>query len=298
MIREHGYSERAACRLIGVDRSAFRYERADGGDAELRRRLRDLAGQRRRFGYRRLAILLRREGAVVNLKRIWRLYREERLSVRRRGGRKRALGTRAPMTVPQGADQRWSLDFVADALADGRRFRVLCVVDDFTREALATVVDTSISGARVVRELERLVAERRLPAMIVSDNGTELTSVAVLRWAEERGVEWHYIAPGKPQQNAFVESFNGRLRDECLNEHVFGSLAEARRLIEAWREDYNQVRPHGSLGGRTPDEFARCSARAKDRAEGAALPEGCAPSARSTTVPTRGKRRTDPSYPR
>jgi len=296
VMREHGYSERAACRLIGVDRSAVRYERADGGDAELRKRLRELAGQRRRFGYRRLAILLRREGAAVNLKRIWRLYREERLSVRRRGGRKRALGTRAPMTVPQGADQRWSLDFVSDALADGRRFRVLCVVDDFTREALATVVDTSISGARVVRELEHLAAGRRMPAMIVSDNGTELTSVAVLRWAEERGVEWHYIAPGKPQQNAFVESFNGRLRDECLNEHVFGSLAEARRLIEAWREDYNRVRPHGSLGGRTPEEFARYSARAKDRAEGAALLEGSAPSARSTTAPDRGKRRTGPSY--
>lgn len=297
-MREHGYSERAACRLMGVDRSAFRYERTDGGDAALRQRLRDLANQRRRFGYRRLAILLRREGAAVNLKRIWRLYRDERPSVRRRGGRKRALGTRAPMTVPQGADQRWSLDFVADALADGRRFRVLCVVDDFTREALATMVDTSISGARVVRELERLVTERRLPAMIVSDNGTELTSVAVLRWADERGIEWHYIAPGRPQQNAFVESFNGRLRDECLNEHVFTSLAEARRLIGAWREDYNQVRPHGSLGGRTPEEFARYSARAKDRAEGAALLEGSAPSARSTTVPNRAKRRTDPNYPR
>jgi putative transposase len=286
VVREHGFSERAACRLIGVDRSAFRYERDDGGDAELRGRLRDLANQRRRFGYRRLAILLRREGSAVNLKRIWRLYREERLSVRRRGGRKRALGTRAPMTVPQGADQRWSLDFVADALADGRRFRVLCVVDDFTREALATVVDTSISGARVVRELERVMAGRRLPAMIVSDNGTELTSVAVLRWAEERCVEWHYIAPGKPQQNAFVESCNGRLRDECLNEHVFGSLSEARRLIEGWRQDYNRVRPHGSLGGRTPEEFARYSARAKDRAEGAAHLEGMGhPSARLPPPP-------------
>ena len=157
-MREHGYGERAACRLIGVDRSAFRYERADGGDTELRKRLRELAGQRRRFGYRRLAILLRREGAVVNLKRIWRLYREERLSVRRRGGRKRALGTRAPMTAPQGASQRRSLGFVDDALADGRRFRVRCVVDDFTREALATLVDTSMGGARVVRELERPVA--------------------------------------------------------------------------------------------------------------------------------------------
>lgn len=201
---------------------AFRYERTDGGDAELRKRLRELTNQRRRFGYRRLAILQRREGAAVNLKRIWRLYREERLSVRRRGGRRRALGTRAPMTVPQGADQRWSLDFVADALADGRRFRMLCVVDDFTREALATMVDTSIGGARVVRELDRLAATRRLPAMIVSENGTELTSVAVLHWAEERGVEWHYIAPGKPQQNAFVESFMYGRPPRCKGERTLG----------------------------------------------------------------------------
>jgi putative transposase len=296
--REHGYSERAACGLVGVDRSAFRYERADGGDGALRQRLRELAGQRRRFGYRRLAILLRREGTAVNLKRIWRLYREERLSVRRRGGRKRALGTRAPMALPQGANQRWSLDFVADTLADGRRFRVLCIVDDFSREALATVVDTSISGVRVVRELDRLAAERCLPLMIVSDNGTELTSTAVLRWAEGRAVEWHYIAPGKPRQNAFVESFNGRLRDECLNEHVFASLAEARRLIEAWRDDYNRVPPHGSLGGRTPEEFARHGARAMQRAEGAALLEGSAPSARCATARAKGKRRTGPIYPR
>jgi putative transposase len=298
VVREHGYSERAACRLVGVDRSAFRYERADRGDDALRHRLRDLAGQRRRFGYRRLAVLLRREGTAVNLKRVWRLYREERLSVRRRGGRKRALGTRAPMAVPRAADQRWSLDFVSDALADGRRFRVLCVVDDFTREALATVVDTSIGGARVARELDRLVAERQCPAMVVSDNGTELTSTAVLRWAEERGVEWHYIAPGKPQQNAFVESFNGRFRDECLNEHVFASLAEARRLIEEWRTDYNRSRPHGSLSGRTPEEFARCSARATQRAEDAALCEGSAPSARCGTARALGKRRTDPSHHR
>lgn len=242
-----------------MDRSAFRYEGEDG-DAALRARLRALAGERRRFGYRRLAILLRREGERVNLKRVYRLYKEERLTVRRRGGRKRALGTRAPIAVPQGPNQRWSLDFVSDALADGRRFRVLCVVDDFTREALATVVDTSLSGLRVARELDRLVAERgATPAMVVSDNGTELTSTAVLRWAEERGVEWHYIAPGKPVQNAFVESFNGKLRDECLNEHVFGSLAEARRIVEAWREDFNTVRPHTSLGGLSPAEFAASS---------------------------------------
>jgi len=186
-MERHGYSERRACRLVGVDRPAFQYDRVDGGDAALRARLRALAGERRRFGYRRLAILLRREGEQVNLKRIYRLYREEGLTVRRRGGRKRALGTRAPMAIPQGPNQRWSLDFVSDALADGRRFRVLCVVDDFTREALATVVDTSISGARVARELDRLVAERGArPAMVVSDNGTELTATAILRWAVAR----------------------------------------------------------------------------------------------------------------
>ena len=191
----------------------------------------------------------------MNHKKLYRLYRDERLMVRRRGGRKRALGTRAPMELPQGINQRWSLDFVSDTLADGRRFRILCIVDDFSRECLVTVVDTSLNGVRVVRELERLTLERATPKVIVSDNGTELTSVAVLRWAADR-VGWHYIQPGKPVQNAFVESFNSRLRDECLNEHVFTTLAEAREIIEAWRYDYNWRRPHSSLGARTPREFA------------------------------------------
>ena len=199
--------------------------------------------------------LLEREGHVLNRKKLYRLYREEKLMVRRRRGRKRALGTRAPMTLPGAINQRWSLDFVADALSDGRRFRILCVVNDFSRECLATVVDTSLGGVRVVRELDRLTAERALPRMVVSDNGTELTSCAVLRWATGR-LEWHYIEPGKPVQNAFVESFNSRLRDECLNEHVFLTLAEARETIEAWRYDYNHLRPHSSLGALTPIEFA------------------------------------------
>jgi putative transposase len=227
----------------------------------LRDRLCTLAGQRRRFGYRRLHILLRREGIELNHKKLFRLYREERLTVRRRGGRKRALGTRAPMTLPQGADQRWSLDFVSDVLADGRRFRVLVVVDDFTRECLALVVDTSISGRRVARELDAIIAKRKKPLTIVSDNGSELTSHAMLGWQEDRRVGWHYIAPGKPVQNAFVESFNGRFRDECLNEHVFRGLPMARRIIEAWRIDYNAHRPHTSLGGVTPNEFAARSQR-------------------------------------
>ena len=159
------------------------------------------------------------------------------------------------MTLPHGPNERWSLDFVSDVLADGRRFRVLVIVDDHTRECLALVIDTSLSGRRVVRELDRLIEYRGRPLMIVSDNGTELTSHAILRWQQERGVAWHYIAPGKPQQNGFVESLNGRFRDECLNEHVFASLPTARRLVEAWRIDYNLHRPHTSLGGLTPNEF-------------------------------------------
>lgn len=219
-------------------------------------RMREIANERRRFGYRRLAIMLRREGLAMNLKKVYRLYKEERLTVRKRGGRKRALGTRAPMSMPQDANQRWSLDFVQDALNDGRRFRILNVVDDFTRECLTSVVDTSLSGIRVIRELDRLCDLHGQPLMIVSDNGTELTSRAVLSWVEETGVEWHYIAPGKPVQNAFVESFNGRLRDECLNEHAFRSLSEARHIVDAWRIDYNTIRPHSSLGGLPPSVFA------------------------------------------
>ena len=160
------------------------------------------------------------------------------------------------MTLPQRANQRWSLDFVSDVLADGRRFRVLVVVDDFTRQCLALIVDTSISGRRVARELDTIIATRKKPLIVVSDNGTELTSHAILRWQQERVVGWHYIAPGKPVENAFVESFNGRFRDECLNEHVFRGLPMARRIIEAWRRDYNVCRPHTSLGGLAPNEFA------------------------------------------
>lgn len=256
VIEDHGFPERRACRLIGVDRTAFQYQRERKDDAAVRARLRELANERRRFGYRRLAVMLKREGLAMNLKKVYRLYKEERLTVRKRGGRKRALGTRAPMTLPQGANQRWSLDFVQDALNDGRRFRILNIVDDFTRECLASVVDTSLSGVHVVRELERLCDLHGRPLLIVSDNGTELTSRAVLSWVEETGVDWHYIAPGKPVQNAFVESFNGRLRDQCLNEHAFRSLPEARRIVETWRVDYNTIRPHSSLGGLPPSVFA------------------------------------------
>jgi putative transposase len=212
--------------------------------------------QRRRFGYCRLGLLLGREGIKLNHKKLYRLYREERLMVRKRGGRKRALGTRAPMALPQGPNQRWSLDFVSDALADGRRFRILAIVDDFTRECLALVVDNSLSGIRVARALDLVTEFRGHPRMVISDNGTELTSHAILAWQETHRIERHYIVPGKPMQNGFIESFNGRLRDECLNEHLFTSLPEARRIIEAWRIDYNTQRPHTSLNGLTPIEFA------------------------------------------
>lgn len=264
-IEEKSYSQRRACGLVGIDPKTYRYASRRSDDATVRARLRELANARRRFGYRRLHILLRREGIELNHKKLFRLYREERLAVRRRGSRKRALGTRAPMAIPDGPNQRWSLDFVADALIDSRRFRILGVVDDFSRECLALVVDTSLSGVRVARELDRLVEFRGPPLMIVSDNGTELTSNAILRWQEERGVEWHYIAPGRPQQNGFVESFIGRFRDECLNEHLFERLTQARRIIEAWRIDYNDHRPHTSLNGLTPNEFANRSRMDQNR---------------------------------
>ena len=262
-IQEKGYSQRRACALVGISRRVYGYTSLRGDDAVLRRRLRELSAERRRFGYRRLHILLRREGWTVNWKKLYRLYREEQLSVRKRGGRKRALGTRAPMGVPEAANERWSLDFVSDTLADGRRFRILCVIDDYSRECLTGVVDTSLSGRRVARELDHIAEERGYPAMIVSDNGTEFTSNAILQWHQARGVAWHYTAPGKPTQNAFVESFNGRLRDECLNEHLFRSCRQAQDIISQWKDDYNECRPHTSLNGLAPVEYAILSAMDK-----------------------------------
>ena len=257
LCREHEVSQRRACKVLSADRSSVRYQSIRTDDAQLRAAIRRIAGERRRFGYRRIHVMLEREGWQVNHKKLKRLYREERLQVKRRGGRKRALGTRRPMLVPDQINQRWSLDFVSDAFTDGRRFRVLAVIDDHSRECLALVADTSLSGQRVTRELDAIIARRGKPKTIVSDNGTELTSMAVLKWCQDQRVEWHYIAPGKPTQNAFVESFNGSFRDECLNETLFSSLTDARRHINHWKEDYNVNRPHSSLGNLTPREYAQ-----------------------------------------
>ncbi|WP_246673819.1 IS3 family transposase [Mesorhizobium sp. B2-3-13] len=251
-----GLSERRACSFVGADRKMVRYRSRRPPETALRGRLRDLANERRRFGYRRLFILLRREGEASGVNRIYRLYREEGLTVRKRRARRRAVGTRAPILVEAKPNARWSLDFVHDQFACGRRFRVLNIVDDVTRECLAAIPDTSISGRRVARELTELIAQRGKPGMIVSDHGTEFTSNAILAWSKDHGIEWHYIAPGKPMQNGYVESFNGRMRDELLNESLFFGLDHARSAIAEWREDFNTARPHSSLGYQTPAAYA------------------------------------------
>ncbi len=247
----YGFSKRRACRVADASRRRISYQsRKD--DHALREAMRRIAAERRRFGYKRIAVMLRREGHVHNLKKICRLYREEGLMVKRRKGRKRAPGTRLPLPKPDSLTQVWSLDFLSDQLSDGRRFRILSVMDQCSRECLTLAADTSTGGARVARELDVLVARYGRPLCIVSDNGTELTSRAILLWAQQNGVEWHYITPGKPRENGFTESLNSRIRDECLNEPVFESLAAARRLIATWRQDYNNIRPHGSLDNQTP----------------------------------------------
>ncbi|MBX5182404.1 IS3 family transposase [Rhizobium sp. NZLR5] len=251
-----GLSERRACQIISADRKSVRYRSSRPPEVELRAKLRDLANERRRFGYRRLFVLLRRDGEPSGVNRIYRLYREEGLSVRKRKARRRAVGTRAPILVEAKANARWSLDFVHDQFACGRRFRILNVVDDVTRECLAAIPDTSISGRRVARELTTLIERRGKPGMIVSDNGTEFTSNAILAWSKDHKVEWHYIAPGKPMQNGYVESFNGRMRDELLNESLFFGLDDARSAIAEWADDYNHFRPHSSLGYQTPASYA------------------------------------------
>ncbi len=260
-----GLSERRACELAGADRKMVRYRSRRPPDKALRARLRELANERRRFGYRRLFVLLRREGEASGVNRVHRLYREEGLSVRKRRARRKAVGTRAPMLVEAKANARWSLDFVHDQFANGRRFRILNIVDDVTKECLASIPDTSISGRRVARELTDIIARRGKPGLIVSDNGTEFTCNAMLAWCRDNAVDWHFIAPGKPMQNGFCESFNGRMRDEHLNESLYFGLDDAREKIAAWVADYNLQRPHSSLGYLTPAAYAANLAATGDR---------------------------------
>lgn len=259
-------SERRVCELIGVARSSCRYQPKAGRDAGLRAALRELALERPRFGYRRLWVLLRRGGWGVNRKRVYRLYREEGLAVRRRK-RKRVAAERLPLSMPTRPDEVWTMDFTHDALVSGRKFRTLNLMDGYTREALAIEVDTSLPGSRVVRVLERLREGRRTPERIQVDHGPEFISQVVDQWAYENGVTLHFIRPGKPTDNGPIESFNGKFRDECLNQYWFVNLVEARERIEAWRQDYNQQRPHSSLGYQTPAEFA-----AQTAARGASPP--------------------------
>jgi putative transposase len=249
-------SERRACGLVDVCRATARYQARSHEDGAVRQRLLELAALRKRFGYRRLGLLLRREGMLVKHKRVYRLYREESLGLRRRKRKRLTSEGRGPGEAASGPEQVWSLDFMSDALAPGRRLKLLTVVDTYTRESLAIEVDTSISGERVARVLDRVIAERcAQPEEIVLDNGPEMTSRALDQWAYERGIRLRFIAPGKPVQNCYIESFNGRLRDECLNQHWFRNLAEARQIVEAWRLDYNQVRPHSALAGLSPDTY-------------------------------------------
>ena len=272
-LRDHKISQRRVCDLVGVDPKTVRRERPPD-HADIRKKMHEIAGIRRRFGYRRVGILLEREGFTMNEKKLYRLYREEGLSVRRRRGRKRARGTRAPMPIPNCPNVRWSLDFVSDTFGASRKFRILAVNDDCTRENLGLIADTSLSGARVARELTAMIRIYGQPGCIVSDNGTEFTSTAILKWAGDTGVAWHYIDPGKPQQNGLIESFNGSLRDECLNEEIFDSLADARQKLALWRYDYNNVRPHSSLGNKTPAQARRALEQSEGSAPGAlAQPE-------------------------
>lgn len=253
----HGYSERRACTLMGMNRRTFRRKPASDRNAALRIRLKELAEQRRRFGSPRLLILLRREGWTVNHKRVERVYREEGLSLRQKRRQKRPSHLRVVQPSPSGANQQWAMDFVSDSLADGRRMRVLTVVDLWDRRSPCLEADRSITGERVARKLDALRLQGHCPEIIRMDNGPEFISKALDRWAHEHGVKLDFIRPGKPTDNCFIESFNGRFRDECLNAHLFTSLVEAKKVIEEWRQDYNALRPHSSLGGISPEEYGR-----------------------------------------
>ena len=257
LLAGHPTSARRACELVGLSRSRWHYRLRRRSHEDLRVRLRELAAMRPRWGYQRLHILLKREGRVVNHKLVLRLYREERLAVARRRRQKRVSVPRVPMPAPVAVNERWSMDFVTDALVDGRQFRCFTIVDDMTRECPAIEVSASLPALRVIQVLDRLASIRGLPRSIVCDNGPEFAGRALDLWAHHHGVALQFIRPGRPVENAFIESFNGHFREECLSTEWFTSLTHAQQVIESWRNDYNDGRPHSSLNGRTPAEFAR-----------------------------------------
>jgi len=259
MVQAHQLSERAACQLAGISRTAYRYQAKPSPDEQLRTRLKQLASEQSAYGYLMLHGLLRAEGLVINKKRTYRIYTEEKLQVRTKK-RKKLQRPRQLMEVPSSVNQRWSMDFVSDQLVNSRRFRVLNVVDDYSREMVGQLVSTSISGKQVARFLTQLCAERDSPRKVVCDNGTEFTSKAMFLWSKDTGIKLGFIQPGKPTQNAFVESLNGKFRNECLNRCWFRTLEEARWEIDQWRNHYNHVRPHSSLGYLPPVEFAKKAA--------------------------------------
>lgn len=261
-----GLSERRALKLVGMSASVFRYEARADGNGPLREQIVSLAHRHRRHGYRMIHLRLRLAGWQVNVKRVRRLYREAQLMVKSRKRKKVPLADRQPLVRPGSANEVWSMDFVFDRVADGRALKCLTVVDDATHESVTVHPDTAISGVYVTRILDRIKGERGLPKVIRSDNGREFCGRAMATWAHENGVNLRFIEPGKPNQNAYVESFNGRLRDECLNEHWFTSLAHARVVIEAWRRDYNEQRPKKDLGGLPPAVFASNLQQMQDKA--------------------------------
>ena len=247
MVSDYSLTQRQACELVGACRGTVRYQSCRKNDETLIERIGQIAFEKRRFGYRRIHRTLKREGYRINHKKVFRIYQDLKLKVQRRKSRKRALGIRSVREVIHMPNECWSLDFVHDTLYNGRKIRLLTIIDEFTRECIDIVVDTGIGGERVKRELERLIELKGVPKKIRSDNGTEFTSNAILEWTQKTGVNWLYIQPGKPQQNCYIESFNGRLRDECLNEHLFSDLGHAKKILKDWKEEYNFSPPHSGL---------------------------------------------------
>lgn len=258
IIKYFGLSLRRSCRIIGLSRTSYRYNPKEKPDEPvIRARLKELAQKRKRFGCPRLHVMLRREGFKINHKRTERIYKEEKLSLRVKRRKKMAATLRVEVPRPTHPNHIWSMDFLRDGLSDGRKLKVLPIIDEYTKKSFRIEADTSINGARVVRTLNGVALEEGLPEIIIMDNGPEFIGKAVDEWAYRRGVSLFFITPGKPVENMYMESFNGRLRDECLNLHHFTSLDHARRVIEEWRVDYNTERPHGSLDDLTPEEFIR-----------------------------------------